>query len=179
MFSCCNLRPLLIGLCHARMTIIRRAATPTKLSQIRLTFTRELSTLYVRPFDQIGRAIFRSSSMAEHSAVNRRVVSSSLTCGANLINKLRAPMRCPFCFCDMDCAMTSMSQLFVSRITTFCQISWIRFRLPGIGSGSRATQHLDVANLQIFVDSGDVVSPSGAPAVASTALSPPVLRGRE
>lgn len=28
--------------------------------------------------------------MAEHSAVNRRVVSSSLTCGANSINKLRA-----------------------------------------------------------------------------------------
>ena len=26
--------------------------------------------------------------MAEHSAVNRRVVSSSLTCGANKINKL-------------------------------------------------------------------------------------------
>ena len=28
------------------------------------------------------RRIFRSSSMAEHPAVNRRVVSSSLTCGA-------------------------------------------------------------------------------------------------
>jgi hypothetical protein len=26
--------------------------------------------------------------MAEHSAVNRRVVSSSLTCGANFYNKL-------------------------------------------------------------------------------------------
>jgi hypothetical protein len=28
--------------------------------------------------------LFRSSSMAEHPAVNRRVVSSSLTCGARL-----------------------------------------------------------------------------------------------
>ena len=28
--------------------------------------------------------------MAEHSAVNRRVVSSSLTCGANQIGRLRA-----------------------------------------------------------------------------------------
>ncbi len=44
--------------------------------------------------------------MAEHSAVNRRVVSSSLTCGANLCNKLRAPLRCPFLHCDIDCDMT-------------------------------------------------------------------------
>jgi putative endonuclease len=29
--------------------------------------------------------LFRSSSMAEHPAVNRRVVSSSLTCGANFM----------------------------------------------------------------------------------------------
>ena len=36
------------------------------------------------------RTIFRSSSMAEHSAVNRRVVSSSLTCGANFYNSLAA-----------------------------------------------------------------------------------------
>ena len=27
--------------------------------------------------------------MAEHSAVNRRVVSSSLTCGANISNKMK------------------------------------------------------------------------------------------
>ena len=40
----------------------------------------QIFNLKVRPK---GRAIFRSSSMAEHSAVNRRVVSSSLTCGAN------------------------------------------------------------------------------------------------
>ena len=45
-----------------------------------------------------GRAIFRSSSMAEHSAVNRRVVSSSLTCGANSIHSLRAPIGCLFLF---------------------------------------------------------------------------------
>ncbi len=31
--------------------------------------------------------LFRSSSMAEHPAVNRRVVSSSLTCGANFIRE--------------------------------------------------------------------------------------------
>src|SRR5687767_6334488 len=30
---------------------------------------------------------FRSSSMAEHSAVNRRVVGSSPTCGANFLGK--------------------------------------------------------------------------------------------
>ncbi len=39
-------------------------------------------------------------------AVNRRVVSSSLTCGANLINKLRAPDWCPFLHCDVDCDVT-------------------------------------------------------------------------
>ena len=42
--------------------------------------------------------LFRSSSMAEHSAVNRRVVSSSLTCGANQIHSLQAPIRCLFPF---------------------------------------------------------------------------------
>ena len=36
--------------------------------------------------------------MAEHSAVNRRVVSSSLTCGANQIHSLQAPIRCLFPF---------------------------------------------------------------------------------
>ncbi len=56
-----------------------------------LTTPSEIPNLYVRPTK--GDAIFRSSSMAEHSAVNRRVVSSSLTCGANLINKLRVPRK--------------------------------------------------------------------------------------
>src|SRR5690606_33974834 len=37
----------------------------------------------------IGTPLFRSSSMAEHSAVNRRVVGSSPTCGANIYNNLR------------------------------------------------------------------------------------------
>src|SRR6185295_13861782 len=37
-------------------------------------------------FKQCGR-LFRSSSMAEHPAVNRRVVSSSLTCGAKIPTK--------------------------------------------------------------------------------------------
>jgi hypothetical protein len=36
--------------------------------------------------------------MAEHSAVNRRVVSSSLTCGANLINKLARQRLTGFCY---------------------------------------------------------------------------------
>ena len=36
------------------------------------------------------------------TAVNRRVVSSSLTCGANLHNNLRALFECPFCMCDVD-----------------------------------------------------------------------------
>jgi hypothetical protein len=34
--------------------------------------------------------------MAEHPAVNRRVVSSSLTCGANYLNEKGT--RCPFSF---------------------------------------------------------------------------------
>src|ERR1039457_7688400 len=34
--------------------------------------------------------LFRSSSMVEHSAVNRRVVGSSPTCGANLFKHLHA-----------------------------------------------------------------------------------------
>src|SRR6266571_3828276 len=38
--------------------------------------------------------IFRSSSMAEHSAVNRRVVGSSPTCGAKFVRKIaRRPVR--------------------------------------------------------------------------------------
>jgi hypothetical protein len=56
------------------------ARSPAKGVQ-NLTIYTELSNLNVRPN---RRNPFRSSSMAEHSAVNRRVVSSSLTCGATL-----------------------------------------------------------------------------------------------
>ncbi|GEM_PF-6902219 len=49
------------------------------------------------PNTNLRRAKFRSSSMAEHSAVNRRVVSSSLTCGANLINNLACQRLTGFC----------------------------------------------------------------------------------
>ena len=42
--------------------------------------------------------LFRSSSMAEHSAVNRRVVSSSLTCGARLNKGRWSQSRRPFSF---------------------------------------------------------------------------------
>jgi hypothetical protein len=45
----------------------------------------------------IGRS-FRSSSMAEHPAVNRRVVSSSLTCGARLDEGRWNYLRRPFLF---------------------------------------------------------------------------------
>ncbi len=48
-----------------------------------MTILRFVPNLVVRSQGET----FRSSSMAEHSAVNRRVVSSSLTCGANLIKK--------------------------------------------------------------------------------------------
>ena len=41
-----------------------------------------------RSFRARARRLFRSSSMAEHSAVNRRVVGSSPTCGANIILSL-------------------------------------------------------------------------------------------
>ncbi len=53
--------------------------------------------------------LFRSSSMAEHPAVNRRVVSSSLTCGAKLSQqKLKRPLieRWPLVFCDVECDTT-------------------------------------------------------------------------
>ena len=39
--------------------------------------------------------LFRSSSMAEHPAVNRRVVSSSLTCGANIFEPNGQPNALP------------------------------------------------------------------------------------
>lgn len=57
--------------------------------------------------------------MAEHSAVNRRVVGSSPTCGANLINNLRELKSSRFAFCDMDCDITFMSQVFEPLIHGF------------------------------------------------------------
>jgi hypothetical protein len=39
------------------------------------------------PDKGFSRRLFRSSSMAEHSAVNRRVVGSSPTCGAKNSNE--------------------------------------------------------------------------------------------
>src|SRR3954465_5928194 len=58
----------------------------------RLTLAR---TLCYKIFARAGLAVragvtIRSSSMAEHSAVNRRVVGSSPTCGVNRINGLAA-----------------------------------------------------------------------------------------
>ena len=41
-----------------------------------------------RKFVALAAQSFRSSSMAEHSAVNRRVVGSSPTCGANFCSRL-------------------------------------------------------------------------------------------
>ena len=49
-----------------------------------LTLKREFRSFYNLRTKQIRKIVmFRSSSMAEHSAVNRRVVGSSPTCGAN------------------------------------------------------------------------------------------------
>jgi len=46
----------------------------------------------------------------KETTVNRRVVSSSLTCGANLYNELRAPFLVPVSsFCDVECDETRQS----------------------------------------------------------------------
>jgi hypothetical protein len=52
------------------------------------------------------------------SAVNRRVVGSSPTCGANIPREVRERghhSRGPFVFCDFECAVTSGSWLFLPR----------------------------------------------------------------
>src|SRR5687768_14068911 len=49
--------------------------------------------------------------MAEHSAVNRRVVSSSLTCGANRINKLARHRMAGFRVLSKNLTKTLLSSL--------------------------------------------------------------------
>ena len=50
--------------------------------------------------------------MAEHSAVNRRVVGSSPTCGAKFPSKYEdeaTSLEWPSVFCDVDCDITPWS----------------------------------------------------------------------
>ena len=75
--------------------------------------------------------------MAEHSAVNRRVVSSSLTCGANLIKKLRAPNGCPFRVFAVDCHNAIARPVFLHiqnlrRLFSMYDADGLfQFRIPG------------------------------------------------
>ena len=58
------------------------------MKSVALTMLAAFVIKTVRAQREIRRCaadLFRSSSMAEHSAVNRRVVGSSPTCGASIL----------------------------------------------------------------------------------------------
>ena len=75
---------------------------------LRLTLLNPFAIKTVRFSGEILRwreQLFRSSSMAEHSAVNRRVVGSSPTCGATKSKKGEAGLASPFSLWLVDSLM--------------------------------------------------------------------------
>ena len=76
---------------HVRLTVEHDDSEKQK-KPLRLTLLSPFAIKTVRFSGQVIRyreQVFRSSSMAEHSAVNRRVVGSSPTCGAKKSKKGR------------------------------------------------------------------------------------------